>query len=296
MREYPDYLQLWPGHGAGSACGKALGAMPSTTLGYERLFNWAFQATDEEEFVRRVLAGQPEAPAYFGRVKFLNRDGPPPRRSVALTRIDVARLRSRLTNGTAMIVDCRSSAAFASGFVPGTVNIPGGRSFTTWAGSLLPSDADIVLIAESEARAEALARELSMIGLDRVTEWAGPEVLDAWRANGGAVDRVLTTSARALAELDGVTIVDVRSDSEWNDGHIPGSRHIFLGDLLTAADELPTEGPLVISCQGGSRSSIGASLLRTRGFTNVINFSGGFREWQNAGLPVESSDAAAPSR
>ncbi|MFL5616494.1 MAG: rhodanese-like domain-containing protein [Gemmatimonadaceae bacterium] len=296
MREYPDYLQLWPGHGAGSACGKALGAMPSTTLGYERLFNWAFQITDEDQFVRTVLAGQPEAPAYFGRMKFLNRDGPPPRRALGLRHVDAKRLQSRLTDGKAIIVDTRSSAAFASGFVPGTVNIPGGRSFTTWAGSLLPSDADIVLIAESEARARALARELSMIGLDRVTEWTGPEVLEAWRTNGGTVDRVLTTSARALAELEGVTIVDVRSDSEWNDGHIAGARHIFLGDLLAAAEGLPREGSLVVSCQGGSRSSIGASLLRARGFTNVINFSGGFREWQDAGLPVESSDAAPSSR
>src|SRR4051812_35025284 len=142
MREYPDYLQLWPGHGAGSACGKALGAMPSTTLGYERLFNWAFQVADEEEFVRTVLAGQPEAPAYFGRMKLLNRDGPPPRRPLALTLIDAARLRSRLAEAKATIVDSRSSAAFASGFVPGTVNIPGKHTFTTWAGSLLPSDAD----------------------------------------------------------------------------------------------------------------------------------------------------------
>jgi hydroxyacylglutathione hydrolase len=296
MREYPDYLQLWPGHGAGSACGKALGAMPSTTLGYERLFNWAFQAPDEDEFVRGVLAGQPEAPAYFGRMKFLNRDGPPPRRPLALTRVDAVRLRSHLSNGSATIIDTRSPAMFASQFIPGTVNIPGGRSFTTWAGSLLPAATDVVLIAENDVRASALTRELSMIGLDRVSEWAGPEVFDGWRSGGGTLDRVRTTNAKELAELEGAAIVDVRANSEWNDGHIPGARHIFLGDLLAATDELPTDRPLVIACQGGSRSSIASSLLRARGFSNVINFSGGFAEWQHAGLPIESSNAAAPSR
>ena len=295
MQEYPEYLQLWPGHGAGSACGKAIGALPSTTLGYERLFNWAFQEADEEEFVRKVLAGQPEAPKYFGRMKFLNRDGPPPRASASLTALDVGALASRLADG-ATVIDARASAAFTAGFIPGTINIPGGRSFTTWTGSLLSPEGDIVLITEGETRGRALARELSLIGLDRVTGWADAEVIDRWRDAGRPLHRARTISSLDLATLDDAMVVDVRAESEWNEGHIPGARHIFLADVPDVANELPRDRPLVVACQGGSRSSIGASLLRARGFENVINFSGGFAEWQRAGLPVEIADAEAPSR
>ncbi|MBW8839288.1 MAG: MBL fold metallo-hydrolase [Gemmatimonadetes bacterium] len=296
MREYPEYLQLWPGHGAGSACGKSLGALPSTTLGYERLFNWAFQVTDEEEFVRAVLAGQPEAPKYFGRMKLLNRDGPPTYTATSLTALDGLALAALLSAGATTVLDTRSSAAFTAGFIPGTINIPAGRSFTTWAGSLLSPERDIVLIAESEGRARALVRELSLIGVNCVTGWADSAIVNAWRSGGRQLNHVRTIASRELAALDEPFVIDVRAESEWNSGHIPGARHIFLADLVDAVDELPRDRPLVVACQGGSRSSIGTSLLRARGFENVINFSGGFAEWQKAGLPVETGDAAAPSR
>lgn len=296
MREYPDYLQLWPGHGAGSACGKTLGALPSTTLGYERLFNWAFQVADEEDFVRAVLAGQPEPPKYFGRMKLLNRDGPPRRSPIALIVLDEDALGARLATGAPTVVDTRSSAAFTAGFIPGTINIPASRSFTTWAGSLLSPDGDIILIAEDESRARALVRELSLIGLDRVIGWAESAVVDRWQSAGRRLNRVRTIGSRDLPALDDAVVVDVRAEGEWNEGHIPGARHIFLGDLMDTVDELPRDRPLVIACQGGSRSSIGTSLLRARGFENVINFSGGFAEWQQAGLPIETAEAAAPSR
>jgi len=296
MREFPEYLQLWPGHGAGSACGKALGSMPSTTLGYERLFNWAFQATDEDEFVHAVLAGQPEPPRYFGRMKLLNRDGPPPQPTLSPRQFDAAAIATALDERRATIVDTRSSASFAAAFIPGTINIPGSRSFTTWAGSLLANDRDVLIIVDDEQRARSLARELSLVGVDRVIGWARVDVLDTWAATGHTIDRVHAVDARALAELDGAELIDVRATSEFDEGHIPGARHIFLGDLLEVQDQLPRDRPLVIACQGGSRSSIGASLLRAHGFTNVINFTGGFSEWRNAGFPVETPNASAASR
>ena len=297
MREFPEYLQLWPGHGAGSACGKSLGSMPSTTLGYERLFNWAFQVSDEEEFVRVVLAGQPEPPRYFGRMKLLNRDGPPPWPSTKPRPFDATALAGVLDDRAgAAVLDTRSSALFAAGFIPGTINIPAGRSFTTWAGSLLDPDRDIVLIADGDARASALARELFLIGVDRLVGLADAKVVDAWRAAGRRLERVQVVDARALSELNGIEVIDVRADSEWDAGHIPGARHIFLGNLAEAIGELPRDRMLVVACQGGTRSSIGASLLRARGFANVINFTGGFSEWQKAGLPVETSDASTASR
>lgn len=295
MREFPDYLQLWPGHGAGSACGKALGSMPSTTLGYERLFNWAFQISDEDEFVQRVLAGQPEAPRYFGRMKVLNRDGVPPRQNRDLVKVEVNELAAMVDRDGATIIDTRSSPSFAGGFIPGTINIPTSRSFTTWAGSLLSPDRDIVIIADSEDRARALVRELSLIGLDRISGWAGTDVIEAWRSTGRAIDQVRAVDANALAELDDVEVIDVRAESEWEDGRIPGARHIFLANLLDESEKLPRDRMLVIACQSGSRSSIGASLLRAHGFKNIINFTGGFAEWRKAGLPVET-DGSPTSR
>jgi hydroxyacylglutathione hydrolase len=296
MREYPEYLQLWPGHGAGSACGKSLGALPSTTLGYERLFNWALKIAEEEEFVRAVLAGQPEAPRYFGRMKLLNRDGPPRNIATALPEIDAASHAARLDARDATVIDARSSLAFTTSFIPGTINIPDGRSFTNWAGSLIAPDADIILIAEEESRARALSRELLLIGLDQVRGWASAKIVDHWQDARRRLQRARVIGSRDLATLDEAVVIDVRAESEWNGGHIPGARHIFLGDLPDAVDDLPRDQPIVVACQGGSRSSIGSSLLRARGFENVINLSGGFAEWQQAGLPVETGDAEAPSR
>jgi hydroxyacylglutathione hydrolase len=270
--------------------------MPSTTLGYERLFNWAFQVTDEDEFIRAVLAGQPEAPRYFGRMKYLNRDGATPYSPTPIPSIDAAALAACLANDSTIVIDTRSSPSFGAGFIPGTINIPGGRSFPLWAGSLLSPDHDIVLLAGDEGRAQSLRRELSLIGLDRVVAWTGPEIFDAWCKLRHALECVRTIGAQELAETSDVEIIDVRSASEWNAGHIAGARHVFLGDLTDRIGELPRDRRLVIACQGGSRSSIGGSLLRARGFSHVINFSGGFSEWQEAGLPVETAEATVPSR
>jgi hydroxyacylglutathione hydrolase len=174
----PDWLQLWPGHGAGSACGKALGAVPQTTLGYERRFNWAFGIDDEEEFVRAVLAGQPEPPPYFAQMKRINRDGPRVLGAlVAPPRIDAAGVARVLASG-GVVVDTRPAREFLGRAIPGTMNIPAGRAFTTWAGWLLPYDRDLYLVVDGRTghATEHLLRGLAGIGLDRVGGVAGPEV------------------------------------------------------------------------------------------------------------------------
>ena len=138
----PDYLQIWPGHGAGSACGKALGAVPQSTLGYERRFNWAFGIVNEDEFVRAVLAGQPDPPRYFAEMKRINRDGPRVLgRMPRPARLTVDDLALALADG-APVVDTRPAHDYVAGAVPGTINIPAGRAFTTWAGWLLPYERD----------------------------------------------------------------------------------------------------------------------------------------------------------
>jgi hydroxyacylglutathione hydrolase len=284
----PDYLQLWPGHGAGSACGKALGAVPSTTLGYEKVANWAFGITDEDEFVRAVLAGQPEPPAYFAEMKRINRDGPALLGAWPRPPMLAATALAEVLRQGGVVVDVRPAAAFAEGHIPGTLNIPLNRSFSTWAGSLLPYDRDIQLIVpDGASRVADAVRALCLIGLDRVTGVFTTQALDEW----GALQRVPQIEAAALASRGGnTTVVDVRGQSEWESGHLPGAVHIPLGELPARMDELPKDGPLVMQCQTGSRSSIASSLLQAHGFRNVTNLHGGITAWRRAGLPVDQGE------
>ena len=290
LREYPDYLQIWPGHGAGSACGKSLGAMPQSTLGYERLYNPAFQQPTEDAFVSWVLADQPEPPPYFAVMKRLNRDGPPPRpRDPAPRQMDVAALIAAL-DGEHQVVDLRGSADYAQRHLQGTINIPASKSTPTYAGTVLSYDRPILLVARSEMQAVDVAVQLALIGLDRVEGWVPVETLDDVAARGRALTPMPIVDASTVAERlssNGVTVIDVRKRNEWNEGHIEGAEHIYLGDLAERAAELPHDAPIVVHCQSGSRASIAASLLRARGFTNVSSFSAGMKGWIKAGLPVE---------
>jgi hydroxyacylglutathione hydrolase len=287
FRSLPEYLQIWPGHGAGSACGKALGAVPQSTLGYEQRFNWAFGVLDEAEFVRAVLAGQPEPPRYFAEMKRINRLGPrilgerPRTVHLAPETLAVA-----LAAG-GPIVDTRDAGEFGSRSIPGTINIPANRSFPTWAGSLLPYDREFRLIA-ADHRVEELVGDLAGIGLDRMAGYWSPDVVNNFEVQGKlqVIPRIsLTDVANGRKDR---AIVDVRGKGEWDAGHIPNSLNLPLAELDQRLDEIPP-GHLIVHCQTGSRAAIAASLLRARGFNEVQLFSGGLAEWCAAGLPTEST-------
>ncbi|HEU4453779.1 MAG TPA: rhodanese-like domain-containing protein [Longimicrobium sp.] len=294
----PDYVQLWPGHGAGSACGKALGAVPQSTLGYEKLFNWGLAETDEEAFVRAVLAGQPEPPKYFAQMKRINKEGPRVlggfRRPPHLAEDGLA----AIVEAGAPVVDLRSAADFAVAHVPGTLNVPLNRSFNTWAGWLLPYDRDVYLVVP-EPGAESVdhaVRDLAMIGLDRVAGWFPAHALEAWRAAGRETASVAQITSRELAErmrLGTVAVLDVRGRAEWEAGHLPGVPNVPVGYLEDRLEEIPEGLPLVVHCQGGARSAIAASVLQARGFRDVLNLTGGYQEWAAAGNPVERGEPAA---
>jgi hydroxyacylglutathione hydrolase len=287
----PDYLQLWPGHGAGSACGKSLGAVPSTTLGYEKLASWAFATTDEDDFVRAVLAGQPEPPRYFAEMKRINREGPHPLGGFSRPSHHASdSLALRLGQG-ALVIDTRSALAFAARHVPGTINIPLNRSFTTWAGSLIPYDRDFHLLAGDGGPAlDEAVRDLAMIGLDRIAGYFTADAIDVWAASGGALQSTEQMTPRELSAAiaaGDVQVVDVRGRSEWDAGHLPDVPNIPLGQLAEHLAELSPEKPVVVHCQGGGRSAIAASLLLANGFGRVINMTGGFGEWAKQGLRVD---------
>jgi hydroxyacylglutathione hydrolase len=287
LRELPDWLQLWPGHGAGSACGKALGAVPSTTLGYEKRFNWGFSHDSEHAFVEAVLAGQPEPPKYFAEMKRINRVGPrvlggfpqPPR-------LD-ARALDEAVRGAGPVLDMRPWKEYREGHVAGTLSIPLNRSFTTWAGWLVPYDADFRLIGSERDVMEAV-RDLAMIGLDRVAGWFDPQevIREASAEDVRRLQEREPAELREEIERGHATILDVRGQSEYDAGHLPGVMHIPLGYLRERMDEIPADRPVVVHCKGGGRSAIAASLLEAHGFEDVTNMAGGFDQWEAEGNPV----------
>lgn len=289
FRELPNHLQVWPGHGAGSACGRALGAVPQSTVGYEKLYNWAFQTRDESEFVRAVLLGQPEPPTYFAQMKRVNREGPALVSDLPLPgRLDNGSLEEALRQG-AIVVDTRPAEAYGKGFIPGTINISSGSAFLTWSGWLLPYDRPFALIVE-ESQAENALQQLRLIGFDNVEGYWTPDVLEEWKSQGrelSTLNRVSAAEARRLVEEGSVAVLDVRGASENAEGRIAGSTNIPLGYLQSRLDELPGGKPVLVHCAGGVRSAIAASLLAGRGDTDVVDLQGGFSDWQAAGNPVE---------
>lgn len=291
VARFPDYLQLWPGHGAGSACGKSLGAVPQTTLGYEKLVNWGLQPQDAGTFVEAVLHGQPDPPVYFATMKRLNREGPALLGARPAPTHRAAPDLDRILAEDALIIDIRRAEQYAAGFVPGTLSIPLNRSFLGWAGWLVPYDRDIYLLtdAEDDVSARSAAAELAMIGLDRVMGWFGADAFATWKWRNRALDRVpqMTPDELAVAmKSDSVVIVDVRAESEWEAGHIPGAHSAPLGRMLERLPALPEGKRVVLTCQGGGRSSIAASLLRARGLAAGENLQGGLTAWEQQGLPV----------
>jgi hydroxyacylglutathione hydrolase len=286
VRSLPEFLQLWPGHGAGSACGKALGAVPQSTLGFELRANWAFGSSSEDEFVRAVLAGQPEPPAYFTRMKSLNAEGGPKGRAHPTAGEDA--LADSVRRG-ALAIDLRTPAEFAAGHLRGAINLPLGRSFLGWAGSVVSFDRDLVLVAAPTQlhAAEVARRDLALIGLDRVVGTLRADALgDDAQGTLASVD-VTTVGARVAPS---VTVVDVRNRSEWEAGHIPGARHVPLAELTSRLEELRGAGPLLVHCQGGSRSVVAASVLEAAGIERVSNLHGGYAAWARAGHAPAKGD------
>ena len=289
LRGLPEYLQVWPGHGAGSACGKSLGAVPQSTLGYELRANWAFQIGDEAEFAREVLSEQPEPPAYFARMKELNAHGVAEMPEAA--GLDASVLRARVRDG-ALVVDTRPSAEFVAEHLQGSISIPTGRSFLTWAGSVLDPARDLVLLVAPEEthQAETLRRDLALIGYDRVLGALPASDLASFAPR--ALDGIPTVPATPLSGDDSTgSVIDVRSEAEWNEGHVPGAMHVPLARLVGRVAELRDRQPLLVYCQSGARSVTAVSLLRAAGVLDVTSVDGGFDAWVRDNGPAAVAES-----
>lgn len=277
----PDYLQVLPGHGAGSACGKSLGAVPSTTVGYERRFSWWSPFVlegDVQGFSEALLDGQPDAPSYFGRMKRQNLQGPAPlgeRRP--LERLEPEEMVRRLSEG-ARLIDTRSAKRYVADGIVGALHIPAGGRFTTYASYALDPELDsgpIYLLAADDAAAAELRRKLALIGVDDVRGFVSS--LD------GLERRPLATvSPQRLPSLSGAFVLDVRSRSEFEAGHIPGARQLHVGRLRANLSGVPDDRPIVVHCQGGGRAAVAASVLLAAGFDDVIDLEGSYGGWRES--------------
>jgi hydroxyacylglutathione hydrolase len=276
----PEFLQVWPAHGAGSACGKALGAVPSSTIGYERRFNSALQAAgDEDGFVDFILSGQPEPPLYFARMKHDNKHGPavlgelpyPPR----LTAEEIASLDA----GSGVVVDTRPWVAFRAGHVPGALWLPLSGSFPTDAGSMIGEDEDIHLVIEP-GRVEEAVRDLVRIGLDRIAGWVDASDLETCTDLIGTPE-VDVAGAAAMLDDSTTFVLDVRRATEFAEGHIPAAHNIAHTRLASHLDDVPRDRRIVVNCRSGGRSGRACSLLQRHGY-EVVNLAGGMLAWDQA--------------
>lgn len=276
----PDYVQVWPAHGAGSACGKALGAVPSSTVGYEKLQNWALQfgENQENEFVEALLAGQPEPPKYFAMMKHLNKVKRPLKIAIPpYSALPKEAFFTAFQNGM-KVIDARPKAKVQEGFLTGTLTVQGNNSFATWMGWLLNYEEQFILLAE-EVQKEDLNRKLMRIGLDNLygfySDFSELKDKETWNA----ADVIAIDEFRTYVGQPDVQIVDVRGSSEYKISHVDGADHVFVGTLPEHLDEISCDKQIVVYCQSGDRSAIAYSILRKYGFTKVKNFTGGMKEW-----------------
>ena len=291
FNELADYIQVWPGHGAGSACGKALGAVPSSTVGYEKVRNWAFQyQTNENGFVKYLLEDQPEPPKYFAMMKKLNKVDRPLLTSVPKQKKLTAQEFKEAKDKGIKIIDTRSKDEFAKGYIPGTINIQGTNSFGTWCGWFLSYDEPFILIA-NESAIDDLTRKLMRIGLDNVYGYV--EDVSVWTESGNKLEKGTVLSLdqlKAIMKTNHTQFVDMRGAAEYKAGHIPGSDNVFVGTLEKNLNKINKDQQVVVFCQSGDRSSIGYSLLVRHGFSNVKSYMGGVAEWVNTGNPIVSDN------
>ncbi len=284
MRELSDDIQVWPAHGAGSACGKSLGAVPVTTIGYEKKHNWAFQLTDEKAFTEELLQSQPEPPTYFGMMKKINKEGTAQKRETKPRRLQsVKEMEDRIDNDL-FVIDTRKSPLFAYGHIVGAINISIEKSFTNWAGWLVPYDKDLVCVIE-ESKLEEVILALQSIGLDRTVAFIDGATLEK-DVNLPMYKQVDVEEAYQQVEANKGILLDVRNESEWIDGHYPDATHVFLGTLEDHLDRIPKDETLYVLCGSGVRSAIAVSILLKHGFKQVVNVKGGFSAWVTSDLPV----------
>jgi rhodanese-related sulfurtransferase len=287
-----DAVEVYPAHGAGSMCGKNLSKETSSTIGQQRKFNYALQPMAKEHFVKMMTADLPEAPAYFSKDAEINRSGAAALnglpRPAPLSPAEVCKLAAQ----GSVILDVRAAADFGAGHVPGALNIGLGGQFASWAGSLIPMTAPIVIVADSEEQVEEAQVRLARVGIEGIKGYLTGGILGWSQADlqVAALPQITVSELKEWAERDReLQIIDVRRPAEYQTGHVPRA---VIAPLSILKERIPVVGldtakPTAVICAGGYRSSAATSIMQQLGFTNLLNVTGGTSAWINAGYEVE---------
>jgi hydroxyacylglutathione hydrolase len=283
-----DQVLVYPAHGAGSLCGRNMRAERSSTIGTERLTNYALQIKGREEFIRQLTENLPSRPEYFLEDAQINRAGAPALAELRdLPPISAAELSGLLQQGV-FVLDVRPNGDFAAAHVPGSINIALSGQFASWAGAIMGLSARPVLVADTPEQYSEARLRLARVGIEDPRGFLQGGIA-AWKQAGLPVADVPQTTVQELSQRRSarLQLLDVRREAEWQAGHIEGAEWFPLDNFKISAPELDPSAPVAVHCQGGYRSMIACSLLRRAGIENVINVAGGFDAWRQAGLPVE---------
>lgn len=292
LKDLHDELQIFPGHGAGSLCGSGMSKSASSTLGFERQTNPYLQGLSEAEFLDKILGSPPPFPEYYLRMKALNSAGPAILGGIPTPKaMDVKEFSA---NGCfeGVILDTRHPISYGGAHLEDSINIGSPDTLSFWAAWVLEYDRPIYLVVEDENEIDHVVRSLVRVGLDDIKAYLKPGIA-GWIAKGEDFMDIPQVSVRFLEDMidagEKMTLIDLRSDSEWNDGHIKGARHIYLGNLKDKTDKLAKKDDTIFCiCGGGFRSSIACSILQKEGYEMVYNVMGGMGAWKAAGFPVTS--------
>lgn len=287
----PDFCEVYPAHGAGSLCGRAMAAKRTSTIGYEKRCNPALQTRSREEFIESLTVDMPAVPDHFGRCSEINRKGPALAADLpAPERLDARSFRYLSEHEDHLVLDVRGYDSFGGQHVPGAYHDDLSGNFATFAGWILPARANLLLVSDRVQEVEEAATWLRRVGLDQVVGYLEGG-MSSWAVAGLPTAHIGQLSAQELyATATGageIVLVDVRSPSEYESLHIIGALNIPAPDLRTRYEELAPDVPTVLICSTGRRSSLGASLLKQRGFKDVFNAAGGMRGYSASGYAAE---------
>jgi len=296
LMKLPDTCLVYPAHGAGSLCGKAMGAMRVSTIGYERQCNPALQHKTLADFKAALLSGMPGAPDHFARCSAINRQGPALVADLPQPRPLSPEDAQALVEQGHIVVDARDYASFGGAHVPGAYNIDGAHNFSTFCGWILPPDKPIILVAHTDDQVPTLATMLRRVGLDSVVGYL-EDGMHPWIVTGMPIEHIPTMTvqeahAHCEAGKEPLTILDVRALGEWNVSHIEGAVHMPLPATRTRFGEIDADTTVALVCKSGARASTAGSILQQHGFKGLAVVAGGMTAWVAAGLAPECATCA----
>ncbi len=282
----PDDVEVWPAHGAGSACGRNISKETFSTIGVQRKTNYALQSMPREEFVRLMTTDISEPPPYFSRDAEINRQGARALSDIEVPALQPAEVKDHIAGG-AVILDVRDADAFGAGHIPSAINIGLGGQFASWAGTLLESGASVIIVADSAERSQEAVMRLARVGIENIGGWLDGGIL-AWHNAGFEIAQLPQISPAEL-KASSLRVLDVRRPGEYAGGHVPGAMTIPLNELQRRVGEIEDGEPLAVICAGGYRSSAAASILARHGYRGELqNVSGGTSAWVREGYEIEN--------